>query len=55
VTDEEGRAESALLAKTSNLRDDLIIAAAKLEQYVDALNREVVRLKKLAANQEPEL
>lgn len=38
----------SLLIKTSNLRDDLLIAVAKLEQYSNALQAEVLRLKKIA-------
>jgi hypothetical protein len=54
VSEEAGRDESALLAKTSSLRDELLVAAGKLEQYVDALKAEVVRLRKLAEDRKSE-
>ena len=46
------KAERDLLKKTSNLRDELLEAAAKLAQYADALQHEALRLKKLVEDRE---
>ena len=55
MTENEAVESEKLIEKTSDLRDDLLVAVTKLEQYANALQKEVLRLKRIAEHRQAKI
>lgn len=53
TNENKGKTED-LIEKTSNLRDELLVAVVKLETYAEELRKEAIRLRRLTEEEKDE-